>query len=99
MHLQSYMYAFTKLHLCIYKVTCMHLQSYMYAFTKLHLCIYKVTCMHLQSYMYAFTKLQLKNVDRVTVCVCVACAYVSHPHFIRFALGSCYAVHVNAVSL
>ena len=50
-------------------------------------CIYKVTCMHLQSYMYAFTKLQLK---KLTMCV---------SRFIQFALGSCYAVHINALSI
>ena len=99
------MYAFTKLHVCIYKVTCMHLQSYMYAFTKLHVCIYKVTCMHLQSYMYAFTKLHvciykvtIEKVDRVCKCV-RAWVGVSDPRFIQFALGSCYAVHINALSI
>ena len=31
---------------------------------------------------------------RVEVCV-----WVSDPRFIRFALGSCYAVHINALSM
>ena len=43
---------------------------------------------------------------RVCVCACVrvhACvrAYVcvSDPRFIQFALGSCYAMHINALSI
>ena len=46
----------------------------------------------------------------VCVCVCVcecvracvrACVFVcvSDPRFIQFALGSCYAVHINALSI
>ena len=27
------------------------------------------------------------------------CIYVSHPRLIQFALGSCYAVHINAFSI
>ena len=34
------------------------------------------------------------------VCECAcACVYVSDPRFIQFALGSCYAVHINALSI
>ena len=32
------------------------------------------------------------------VCVCV-CVFVSVPRFIQFALGSCNAVHMNALSI
>ena len=38
----------------------------------------------------------------VCVCVCVsvsACVCVSDPRFIQFTLGSCYAVHINALSI
>ena len=44
----------------------------------------------------------------VCVCVCVyvyvcvfacVCVCVSDPHFIRFSLDSCYAVHVSALSI
>ena len=27
------------------------------------------------------------------------CVWVSDPRFIQFALGSCYAVHINALSI
>ena len=36
----------------------------------------------------------------VCECACAcACVYVSDPRFIQFALGSCYAVHINAVNI
>ena len=55
----------------------------MYAFTKLRVCIYKVT---------------FEKVDRVYACG-HACVRVSDPRFILLALGSCYAVHINALPI
>ena len=34
----------------------------------------------------------------VCVCVCV-CVCVSDPRFIQFALSSCYAVHIDTLSI
>ena len=59
-------------------------------------------CMHLQSDMYAFTKIQLKK-SWQCVCVCVhvlvrACVCAILASFSSL-FGSCYAVHINALSI
>ena len=38
------------------------------------------------------------SAGRVEVCGSV-CVYVADPRFIQFTLGSCYAVHINALSI